>query len=163
VKRSLAFAAVLVVSPVTAATVMVGAGANEGTPDWKHVIVVDKAHPMPEVLQAVFHEVAALGIGDEASARVLKRVGDDFIAEVAANGKATLSIGTLVDALSAAKTAKWSAQDMSRLVLALDRELDDRGLGDIPRLQLVVARVRKGAKADEILGTGDTLKAAAAR
>jgi len=36
-----------------------------------------------------------------------------------------MSIGMLVDAVSAARAAHWSAQDMARLVIALDAVLDE--------------------------------------
>jgi hypothetical protein len=91
--------------------------------------------------------------------RLLKRVDDDFKEEVAAHGRAGLSIGMLVEAVSAAKAANWSAEDMARLVIALDAVLDEGRAGDVPRLEALVAHVRHRAMPGEILGVGDTLKA----
>jgi hypothetical protein len=114
---------------------------------WSHVVVV-----------AAFHRVAATGIGGNATAQVLKRLGDYVESEVGQKGKAGLSIGLMVDATTAAKAAKWPAEDMARLVVALHRKFDPAQPEEWPKLQKVVERVRQGSPPEEILGTGDTLR-----
>jgi len=138
-----------------------GAQALDDARSWSRMVRVDAQHGAASVPKVVFHQLSALGIGDEAAAYVLKRVDDDFKAEVATHGQAQLSIGMLVDAVSAAKAANWSAQDMARLVIALDTVLDEGHAADVLRLKAVVAQVRHGAKAEEILGAGNSLKGTA--
>ena len=138
-----------------------GAQALDDARSWSRMVRVDAQHGAHSVFEVVFHQVSALGIGDEAAAYLMKRVDDDFKAEVATHGQAQLSIGMLVDAVSAARAASWSAPDMARLVIALDAVLDEGRAADVPRIKAVVAQVRHGAKAGEILGAGDSLKGAA--
>jgi len=125
---------------------------------WSHVVVVDEGHSAGPVLQAAFHRVAATGIGGNATAQVLKRLGDYIESEVAQKGKAGLSIALIVDATTAAKAAKWPPEDMARLVVALHRKFDPAQPQEGPKLLSVVDRIRQGAGPDEILGTGDTLR-----
>lgn len=136
-----------------------GAQALDDSPRWSRVVRVDAQRGAAPVLAVVFHQVRARGIGDAAAAYLVKRVDDDFKTEVAAHGRGELSIGMLVDAVSAAKAAHWSATDMARLVMALDAVLDEGRAADVPRLEALVAHVHQGAKPGEILGVGDTLKA----
>jgi hypothetical protein len=139
-----------------------GASANPaGSSSWSHVVVVDGSHSSGPVLQAVFHRVAATGIGGNATAQVLKRLGDYVESEVGQKGKAGLSIGLMVDGTTAAQAAKWPAEDMARLVIALHRKFDPAQPEEWPKLQKVVDRIRQGSAPDEILGTGDTLREAA--
>lgn len=128
------------------------------TPAWSHVVIVDESHAAGPVLQAAFHRVAATGIGGNATAQILKRLGEYIDSEVAQRGKAGLSIGLIVDAAAASKAAKWPPEDTARLVIALHRKFDQAQPQEWPRLQRVVERVRQGSPPDEILGTGDVLK-----
>lgn len=129
-----------------------------GASDWSRVVVVDGSHAAGPVLQVAFHRVAATGIGGNATAQVLKRLGEYVESEVAQRGKAALSIGLVVDGASAAKAGKWPPEDMARLVVALHRKFDPAQPQEWPKLQKVVDRVREGTPPDEILGTGDTLR-----
>ena len=126
--------------------------------EWTRVVTVDKHHATGTVLQRAFHKIVATGIGGNAAAQVLKRVGDYMDSEVAARGQATLSIGMLVEAVTAAKAAKWSPEDTSRLAIALQHDFGHEQSPDVPRLQAVIAQVLQGSRSDEILGEGDTLK-----
>jgi hypothetical protein len=128
------------------------------TQAWSHVAIVDASHAAGPVLQVAFHKVVATGIGGNAAAQVLKRLGEYVDSEVAQRGRAALSIGLIVDAAAAAKAGKWSADEMARLVIALHRTFDAERPQDWPRLQKVVERVRQGSRADEILAAGDTLR-----
>ena len=129
-------------------------------PPWSRMVVVDQTHPADAALETIFHQVSQLGLGDAAAAHLLKRVGDSLDPEIARRGKAELSLGMLVDAISAAQCASWSAVDMTRFVLALDHVLDEGRPDAAPRLKSLVDRVRRGEKTrpDEVLGNGDTLK-----
>jgi hypothetical protein len=49
-----------------------------------------------------------------------------------------------------------------RLVVALQRDLNERHVDEINRLQALSARVNHGSKRDQILGNGETLKEAPA-
>ncbi|HET6898510.1 MAG TPA: hypothetical protein VFK70_09190 [Vicinamibacteria bacterium] len=134
------------------------AAAPAPASSWSHVVVVDGSHAAGPVLQAAFHRVAATGIGGNATAQVLKRLGDYVESEVGQRGKAGLSIGLMVDATTAAKAAKWPAEDIARLVVALHRKFDPAQPQEWPKLEKVVERVRQGSPPDEILGTGDVLR-----
>jgi hypothetical protein len=125
---------------------------------WSHVVVVDGSHSAGPVLQAAFHRVAATGIGGNATAQVLKHLGDYVDTEVAQRGKAGLSIGLMADAASAAKAASWPPEDMARLVVALHRSFDPAHPQEWPKLQRVVERIRQGSAPEEILGAGDALR-----
>jgi hypothetical protein len=140
-----------------------GAHALDDSPPWSRMVRVDAQHGADAALALAFHQVSTLGIGDAAAAYLRKRVDDDVKAEVAAHGRAQLSLGMLVDVVSASKAANWSAEDMARLVIALDAVLDEGHAGDVPRLEALVAHVRHGAEPGEILGVGDTLKAISGR
>jgi hypothetical protein len=129
--------------------------------NWSHVVVVDGSHSSGPVLQAAFHRVAATGIGGNATAQVLKRLGEYIESEVAQRGKAGLSIELIVDAASASKAGRWPAEETARLVIALHRKFDQAQPQEWPKLQQVVERIRQGSAPDEILGTGDTLREAA--
>jgi len=133
-------------------------GLRRERPDWNHTVTVDKGHGAGPVLQSAFHQVAATGIGGSATAQVLKRLGEYVEAEVGQKGHVALSMGMLVDAASAAKAAKWSTEDMARLVIALQRQFDQTRPEEVARLQRVVDQVRQGSAPDQILGTGETLK-----
>jgi hypothetical protein len=133
-------------------------GIPAETQAWSHVVVVDEGHSKGPVLQAAFHRVAATGIGGNATAQVLKRLGEYIDSEVAARGRAGLSIGLAADAVTAAKAARWPPEDMARLVVALHRKFDPAQPLGWPPLHRVVERIRQGSRPDEILGTGDTLK-----
>ena len=127
-------------------------------PTWSHVVVVDEGHSKGPVLQAAFHRVAGTGIGGNATAQVLKRLGEYIDSEVAARGRAALSIGLVVDAVTAAKAARWPPEEMARLVVALHRKFDPAQPLGWPPLQRVIERIRQGSAPDDILGTGDALK-----
>ena len=129
-----------------------------GAPVWGHVITVDKRHPADSILEILQHQIAATGAGDDVAAIVLEHVGAFIASEVAKHGTAELSIGMLVDSVSAAQAARWSAQDTSRLVVALQREFDRERPEREPRLERAVARVRAGASPEQLLGRGDTLR-----
>lgn len=138
----------------------VAAVADDALDDtsWSRVITVNRTDDANRALAVLFHDVARLGLSEEESAHLLKRIGDSFGPEIALRGKAQLSVGMLADAVTAAKTAKWSAADMARLVIALDGVLDENRPGDETKLHALVARVRGGSQPDEILASGDTLK-----
>ena len=159
---------------VLAAVALLGAAvprAETGEPaaaapdraSWSQLITVDETHDANHVLVVLFHSVAARGIGGQATADLVQRIGESFGPEIARRGKAELSMGMLTDTVSAASVAKWSAADMTRLVLAFDGVLDEGRPGDALKLQALVERVRNGASADEILAGGDTLKVALRR
>jgi hypothetical protein len=133
------------------------APAQAQTPAWV-LVSVDGTHSAGPVLQAAFHRVAATGIGGNATAQVLKRLGDYVESEVAQKGKAGLSIGLMVDATTAAKAGKWPPDDMARLVVALHRKFDPAQPQEWPKLQKVMDRIRQGSPPNEILGDGDTLR-----
>ena len=132
--------------------------ARADAPTWSHVVVVDEGHSKGPVLQAAFHRVAGTGIGGNATAQVLKHLGEYIDSEVAARGRAGLSIGLIVDAATAAKAAKWAPEDMARLVVALHRKFDPAQPQGWPPLQRVIDRIRQGSPPDEFLGAGDVLK-----
>ena len=160
----------LLVSMGVSVLVFAGVAAQGGeaapslaqTTTWSHVVVVDSSHAAGPVLQAAFHRVAATGIGGNATAQVLKRLGEYVDSEVAERGKAELSISLMVDATTASKAAKWAPEDMARLVIAFHRKLDPERPQESPELEKIVERIRQGSTADEILGTGDRLKETAA-
>jgi hypothetical protein len=161
--RRSALAAGLSLIALAASATLSAAPAPAAGSSWSHVVIVDAGHSPGPVLQAAFHRVAATGIGGNATAQVLKRLGDYIETEVDQRGKAALSIGLMVDATTAAKAAKWPAEDMARLVVALHRKFDPAQPLEWPKLQKVVERIGQGSPPDEILGTGDTLRETATR
>jgi hypothetical protein len=160
-ERRVVIAAGLSLIALAAGATLSAAPAPAGASSWSHVVVVDASHAPGPVLQAAFHRVAGTGIGGNATAQVLKRLGEYVDTEVDQRGKAALSIGLMVDATTAAKAAKWPAEDMARLVVALHRKFDPAQPSEWPKLEKIVDRVRQGSPPDEILGTGDTLREAA--
>ena len=155
--------ALLALAPAASGGVEAAPAGPAASSSWAHVVVVDGTHSAGPVLQAAFHRVAATGIGGNATAQVLKRLGEYVDAEVAQRGKAGLSIGLMVDATTAAKAGKWPPDDMARLVVALHRKFDPAQPEEWPKLQKIVDRIRQGSPPDEILGAGDTLREPASR
>jgi hypothetical protein len=145
---------------------LVGVAAHGGqeTPStaessvWSYVVMVDESHSAGPALQFAFHKIVAEGIGGNAAAQVLKRLGEYVDSEVAQRGRATLSIGLIVDTVGAAKAARWSPEEMARLVIATHRKFVPERPQDWPTLQRAVERVRHGSRADEIIATDDTLR-----
>jgi hypothetical protein len=127
-------------------------------PAWSYIVTVDERHAAGPALQIAFHKIVATGIGGNAAAQVLKRLGDYVDAEVGQRRRASLSIGLIVDGVGAAKAARWSPEETARLVIALHRKFEPERPQEWPRLQRVVERVRQGSRADEILAPGDTLR-----
>ena len=132
-----------------------------GSSSWSHVVVVDGSHSAGPVLQAAFHRVAATGIGGNATAQVLKRLGDYIESEVGQKGKAGLSIGSWSTGRRRPRPRSGRRRTTARLVIALHRKFDPAQPQEWPKLQKVVERIRQGSAPDEILGTGDTLREAA--
>jgi hypothetical protein len=132
-------------------------GRPESSP-WSQVVMVDEKHSAGPVLQFAFHKIVAAGIGGNAAAQVLKRLGEYVDSEVAQRGRATLSIGLIVDTVGAAKAARWSPEETARLVIATHRKFVPERPQEWPTLQRVVERVRQGGRADEIFATDDTLR-----
>jgi hypothetical protein len=128
------------------------------TQAWTQVVTVDESHAAGPALQVAFYKIVATGIGGNAAAQVLKRLGEYVDSEVARRGRATLSIGLIVDTVGAAKAARWSADGTARLVIATHRKFESEGPQEWPRLREVVERVRQGSPADEILAADDTLR-----
>jgi len=158
-----AFRVALVVSMLglvglTAQAGEVASPSPADAPAWSYVVTVDETHPAGPVLQVAFHKIVATGIGGNAAAQVLKRLGEYVDAEVGQRRRATLSIGLIVDGVGAAKAARWSPEETARLVIALHRKFEPERPQEWPRLQRVVERVRQGSRADEILAPGDTLR-----
>lgn len=131
------------------------------TADWTRVVTVSDERAAGQVLEMIFHQVSATGIGGSAAAAVLKRVGVYIDAQISERGQATLSVGLVVSAVASAKAASWSPEDMSRFAVALHREFDRQQRPDVAQLQRITQKVRLGAAATEILGVGETLKEAA--
>jgi hypothetical protein len=127
-------------------------------PAWSYIVTVDERHAAGPALQVAFHKIVATGIGGNAAAQVLKRLGDYVEAEVGQRRRASLSIGLIVDGVGAAKAAKWSPEETARLVIALHRKFDPERPLEWPRLQRVVERVSQGSRPEEILAPGDTLR-----
>jgi hypothetical protein len=134
------------------------AANRPSTADWTRVITVNDEKAEGQVLQMIFHQVSATGIGGTAAAAVLKRVGAYIDTQIERRGQATLNVGLVVATVEAAKAANWSADDMSRFAVALHREYDRQPPPDVAQLQKVAEKVRKGAKPADVLGVGETMK-----
>jgi hypothetical protein len=134
------------------------AASRPSTADWARVVTVSDERAEGQVLQVIFHQVSATGIGGNAAAAVLKRVGAYIDTQIAKRGQATLNVGLVVAAVESAKAANWPAEDMSRFAVALHREFDRQPPPDVAQLQRLAERVRHGAKPSDILGVGETMK-----
>ena len=125
---------------------------------WTRVVTVTKPRAAGPVLESVFHQVVKDGMGDAMAARMLKQLGDYIDVEVKERGAATLSVGMMVDTVEATHEAKWSPDNASRLIIALQRDLDLGHTGENERLQGLLGRVRDGVTPEQILGDGTSLK-----
>ena len=125
---------------------------------WARIVTVNKPRAAGPVLESVFHQVVRDGMGDNMAARMLKQLGDYIDMEVAERGTATLSVGMMVETVEATHEAHWSPDNASRLIIALQRDLNLGHTGENERLQGLIGRVRDGVEADQILGEGTTLK-----
>jgi hypothetical protein len=108
-------------------------------------------------LQAVFARATARGHGAVATARLLKPLGAFIDSQVALHGSVSLNLGMLVDAVDAVQRARWSSEDASRFVVALQRHWSEDGAAK-GRLEEMIAQVRYGLPIDEILESGETLE-----
>jgi hypothetical protein len=125
---------------------------------WTRVVTVTKPRAAGPVLESVFHQVVKDGMGDATAARMLKQLGDYIDVEVKERGAASLSVGMMVDTVEATHEAKWSPDNASRLIIALQRDLDLGHTGENERLQGLIGRVRDGVAPEQILGEGTSLK-----
>jgi hypothetical protein len=125
---------------------------------WTRVVTVTKPRAAGPVLESVFHQVVRDGMGDDMAARMLKQLGDYIDVEVAERGAASLSVGMMVDTVEATHEAKWSPDNASRLIIALQRDLNLGHTGENERLQGLLGRVRDGVAPEQILGDGTNLK-----
>jgi hypothetical protein len=134
------------------------AGTKAAKTGWSRVITVTRVKSEGPILQSVFIQVRNDGMADSTAAQMLKQLGDYIDQEIAERGVATLSVGMMVDTVEATHEAKWSTENASRLIIALQRDLDLGHRGETERLHGLIGRVRAGVNPDEILGEGATLK-----
>ena len=127
---------------------------------WSEVITVNKPHGEVDVLEGAFNEVVAAGMNSRAAAELLKHVGAYIDSEITERGSAVVSLGMIVDAVEASQSRNWSQEDATRLVIALQRDLNERHVDEIDRLQALIGRVNHGTRPDQILGNDETLKVA---
>jgi hypothetical protein len=125
---------------------------------WTRIITVRKKKSEGPVLQSVYVQVLNDGMADTTAAQILKQLGDYIDQEIAERGVAQLSVGMMVDTVEATHEAKWSAADSSRLIIALQRDLNLGHPGENERLHGLIGRVRDGVSPADILGEGATLK-----
>jgi hypothetical protein len=155
-------AALLCVLPVLASIAAADPALPKAKSGWSEVLTVTKPHGEVEVLKGAFDEVVAAGMNSRAAARLLKHVGAYIDSEVTERGSAIVSLGMIVDAVEAAQARSWSEEDATRLVIALQRDLNERHVDEAKRLQALIGQVNRGTRADQILGDGETLKEAPA-
>jgi hypothetical protein len=155
-------AALLCVLPVLASIAAADPVPPKAKSGWGEVITVNRPHGEVEVLKGAFDEVVAAGMNSRATAQLLKQVGAYIDSEITERGSAVVSLGMIVDAVEAAQSRNWSEEDAARLVIALQRDLNERHVDEINRLQALIGRVSHGTRPDQILGNGETLKEAPA-
>jgi hypothetical protein len=128
-------------------------------PGWEHTVIIDEPGDMSE-MEAVsaFRHVTGDGVNGKFAASVLRSVRTYIDDQLAHHRVVTLSVGLLDDSIEAATSAKWSVQDTTRLVIALQREIDRHPRPTDQQLQAVIARVQPGVSPADILGASDTLK-----
>lgn len=150
----LCFLFLIVLSPVGAAD----RASKVEKPGWAETITIDQPHAEVRLLEIAFGEIVAAGMNPGAAAKLLKHVGEYVDSEVAERGTAIMSLGMLEDAVAATQSEKWSIDDTSRFVVALQRDLNQRHADEKVRLQALIERVNHGSKPDQMLGSGETLK-----
>ena len=74
--------------------------------------------------------------------------------ELSQHRASRLCLPMIVEGVVAANAALWTPREAGRFLIALQRELDANGGSAFPYLQKVIALVRDGESASEVL-TGD--------
>lgn len=131
----------------------VGVGAAEDRPAWGRAILISGAHQEHDVLRATFTHATSRGVETQAAAATLKTLNKYIHQRVAQGKTVTLSQGMMVDTLEAAQRARWSPQDTSDLLLALQADMDAAPRPPVAQFRLAIARVRDGGTVAEAMGT----------
>ena len=121
-------------------------------------VTISQPFAVREALQVVFARATARGHDAVATARLLKPLGIFIDSHVAVHGSVSLNLGMLADAVDAVQRARWSSENASRFVVALQRQWSEAGAAN-GRLDEMIEQVRYGRHIDLILGSGETTTA----
>src|SRR5687767_8518684 len=100
------------------------AGAAEPRPGWGRTVVVTRPRQEHGPLQAAFNHSVGRGVAARYASSVLSELDGYIDRRVAKAQIVSLSQGLIVDTITAAHRAKWPAGDASRLLLALQADMD---------------------------------------
>ena len=137
---------------------LLASGSPAAAEDTRLVFNVARPHGEHDLLQAVFQESTLRGVSMPAAAAVIRRLNSYIDGRTESGKPATVCVGMSVNLLVAAETAKWSADDASRLILQLQAELDADVRLALEHSRRVIAMIEKGDTPDHVLGK--TLQAA---
>ena len=104
-------------------------------------VTISQPFAVREALQVVFARATARGHDAVATARLLKPLGVSIDSHVAVHGSVSLNLRMLADAVDAVQRARWSSENASRFVVALQRQWSEAGAAN-GRLEEMIEQVR---------------------
>lgn len=120
-------------------------------PGWARVVVVDEPNEEDPLLEEAFNQVTAEGVDDKFAASVIGDLNHHIDSLTDKRKSAELCLGMVVDAVEATSASKWTARDASRLLIALQDEMDKPERPSTEFFQALVAEVRRGQPASKLL------------
>jgi hypothetical protein len=127
------------------------AGAAEPRPGWGRTLVVTRPQQEHAPLQAAYNHAVGRGVSARYAVAVLSELDGYIERRVMKAQIVSLSQGLIVDTISAAHRAQWPAGEASRLLLALQAEMDGTSRPMI-HFQQSLERVRPGGTVEEVIG-----------
>lgn len=123
-------------------------------PAWPGIQTVSQATAEDALLTQALCDVIDAGAGPIFGAETLGILMRYVHQELSQHRATKLCLPMVVEGVVAANAALWTPREAGRLLIALQKELDANGGVAFPYLQKVIALVRDGRSATEIL-TGD--------
>jgi len=120
-------------------------------PAWTGVSIVSQATGEDALLTRALIDAIDEGVDPIFGADVLATFMRHVHGELSRHKAAKLCLRMVVESVSAANAALWPSRDAARLLIALQRQLDADGGAVFPYLQKVIALVREGKTASEVL------------
>jgi hypothetical protein len=120
-------------------------------PPWNGITIVSQANGEDALLTRALIDAIDEGVSPIFGADVIGAFMRHVHGELSQRKAARLCLRMIVEGVAAANAALWSPRDAVRLMIALQRELDADGGAAFPHLQRVIALVRGGSTAGEVL------------
>jgi hypothetical protein len=124
---------------------------------WAGIQTVRQATAEDALLTQALADVIDAGAGPIFGAETLGIFMRHVHHELSQHRASKLCLPMIVEGVVAANVALWTTREAGRFLIALQRELDANGGSAFPYLQRVIALVREGESASEVLTSDGAL------